>query len=456
MDEREQVTRRGRGAGRNARMGDAAGGRTSAAFVVDAAQRLLAARYSAQLERLVDAIGLPIGRWDRRYRLSFCNTPYTNWARRPREQLLGRTMEQLFGAAAWAAAHEAFAGAFTGRVTTYDRLLTHREGPPRWARVQAFPEHDDAGQIEAIYTIAFDIHDDVSLRQQLEHARRRLDRFAENIPTPLCYADRDFVVRFVNRAYAQAMGRPATELLGRPLAEVDGARDWAEDRVYFERARAGETCECTRLVELAHLGPRWVRTSFSPDLDADGGVVGIYASHFDVHELTLAQQALRRSVERDALTDVLSRRALMDWLDLAIARCGTDPVALFFVDLDDFKLINDSQGHRAGDAALVAVARALQAALRGDDAIGRFGGDEFLVVARLPDRAAASTLAGHLLQAVRRVATVIGPRASIGYALAPADAVGALDLLRRADDAMYAAKDQGGDRAVHCSALGAR
>lgn len=454
MDESSPRTRRGRRIGREARIGDAAGG--GSATGVDAGQRLLAARYSAQLERLVDAIGLPIGRWDRLYRLSFCNTPYTDWARRPREQLLGRTMEQLFGEAAWAAARESFAGAFTGRVTTYDRLLTHREGPPRWARVQAFPEHDDAGRIEAIYTIAFDIHDDVSLRQQLEHSRRRLDRFAENIPTPLSYVDRDFVVRFVNRAYAQAMGRPAADLVGRPLAEVGGRRDWAEDRVYFERARDGQSCECTRLVELAHLGPRWVRTSFSPDFDADGAVVGIYATHFDVHELTLAQQALRRSVERDALTDVLSRRALMDWLDLAIARCGTDPVALFFVDLDDFKRINDSHGHRAGDAALVTVARALQATLRGDDAIGRFGGDEFLVVARLPDRAAASTLAGHLLQAVRRAATEIGPRASIGYALAPADAVGALELLRRADDAMYAAKDQGGDRAVHCSALGVR
>lgn len=419
-------------------------------------RRAPADQYVAHLERLVDAIGLPIGRWDRARRLTYCNTPYTEWARRPREALLGLTLPELFGEAAWAAAEPAFAGAFDGQVTTYDRLLTHQEGPPRWARVQAFPERDEGGRVDAIYTIAFDIHGDVTLRDELEQARRRLDRFAENIPYPLTYVDRDFVLRFVNRAYVRAVGMAAEELLGRPIGEVRGPRRWAEHRPYFERARAGETCDYTRLTELVNLGPRWVRTTYSPDFDGSGNVVGIYTTTVDVHELTLAQQALRRSVERDALTDVLSRRALMDWVDVAVARCTSEPVALFFVDLDDFKLINDAHGHRAGDAALVAVARALQGAVRGDDALGRFGGDEFLVIARLPDRPAAQTLAAHLLDAVRTASVpaeaVTRPTASIGYALAPGDAVTTLELLRRADDAMYSAKKQGGDRALHCAA----
>jgi diguanylate cyclase (GGDEF)-like protein/PAS domain S-box-containing protein len=424
-----------------------------AATVAARSTRVPAAQYSAHLERLVEAIGLPIGRWDVDRRLTFCNTPYTDWARRPREQLLGRTLAELFGEAAWAAASDAFSRAFAGQVTSYDRRLTHLDGPPRWARIQAFPERDDSGGIEAIYTIAFDIDQDVSLREELEQARRRLDRFAENIPYPLTYVDRDFVLRFVNRAYMKATGMQASALLGRPIGEVRGAQRWAQHKPYFERALAGETCDYTRLTELAHLGPRWVRTTYSPDFDAAGQVVGIYTTTVDVHELTLAQQALRRSVERDALTDVLSRRALMDWVDVAVARCTSEPVALFFIDLDDFKAINDAHGHRAGDAALVAVARALQGAVRGDDALGRFGGDEFLVVARLPERGAAQTLAQHLLDAVRSAVAADISTASIGYALAPGDAVTTLELLRRADDAMYAAKKQGGNRALHCSAV---
>jgi diguanylate cyclase (GGDEF)-like protein/PAS domain S-box-containing protein len=414
-----------------------------------------AALYSAHLERLVEAIGLPIGRWDGAQRLTFCNTPYTEWARRSREQLLGRTLAELYGEAAWAAARDAFARAFAGEQSSYDRLLTHVDGPPRWARIQAFPERGDSGRIDAIYTIAFDIHDDVALRDELQQARQRLHHFAENIPYPLTYVDRGFVLRFVNRAYMKATGMSAEQLLGRPIGEVRGAARWAEHRPFFERALAGETCEYTRLAQLPNFGPRWLRTTYTPDRDAGGQVVGIYTTTVDVHELTIAQQALRRSVERDALTDVLSRRALMDWIDVAVSRCVSDPVALFFVDLDDFKDINDAFGHRAGDVALVGVARALQGAVRGDDALGRFGGDEFVVVARLQDGAAAQTLASHLLQAVRGVNPEIdGARvtASIGYALAPADAGSALDLMRSADDAMYAAKKQGGDRALHCAA----
>ncbi|MCX8114415.1 MAG: diguanylate cyclase [Burkholderiaceae bacterium] len=403
------------------------------------------------IERLVEAIDLPIGRWDARHRLTFCNTPYVNWAARPREQLLGRTLEEIYGPAAWNAAREAFGKAFAGATVSYERLLTHRGGPPRWARVQVFPGMDSAGRVEAVYTIAFDIHDDVTAREALEAARRRLDRFTENIPYPLTYVDRDFRICFVNRAYMEATGMTSEQLIGRHIGEVRGARRWAEHRPYFERALAGETVHYARLTELANLGPRWVRTTYSPDFDEAGRVIGIYTSTVDVHELTLARQALERSVERDALTDVLSRRALMDRIDRAVARCATDPIALFFVDIDGFKGVNDALGHRAGDVVLAAVATALTRAVRAEDTVGRFGGDEFIVLARLADRAAAAALAAHLLDAVRRAPCGTHIGASIGYALAPADADTSFELVRQADDAMYAAKRLGGGRAMHCA-----
>lgn len=402
------------------------------------------------IERLVDAIELPIGRWAPECTLTFCNAPYVAWAGRPRDQLLGRTLPELYGEAAWNAAREGFAAAFAGRTVSYERLLTHRAGPPRWARVQVFPDFDAGGRVAAVYTIAFDIHDLIVAQDELRAAQRRLDRFTENIPYPLTYVDRDFTLRFVNRAYTLAVGMSAEQLIGRHIGEVRGAKRWAEHRPYFERALAGETCEYTRLAELAHLGKRWVRTTYSPDFDAAGNVVGIYTSTIDVHELTLAQQALKRSVERDALTDVLSRRALMDWIEVAMARAPLEPLALFFIDIDGFKQINDAYGHRAGDEALVTIGRALQAAVRAQDAVGRFGGDEFLVLAQLPDAAAASALAAHLLAAVRGCSSeALAITASIGYALAPNDAASGFDLVRRADEAMYAAKRRGKDCAAH-------
>ena len=137
--------------------------------------------------------------------------------------------------------------------------------------------------------------------------------------------------------------------------------------------------------------------------------------------------------------------------------CNTQPVALFFVDLDGFKALNDAQGHAAGDAMLVQLARALQAAVRAEDAVGRFGGDEFLVLATVRDAAGAHALALHLLRAVQDCAAGCASTqqvsASIGYALAPYDASQPLRLLQLADNAMYAAKRGGKNRVMHCAGL---
>ena len=104
----------------------------------------------------------------------FCNVPYLEWAGRSELQLLGRTLEQLYGADAWSAAMEAFAAAFRGEIVFYERLLTHRGDEPRWGRVQVFPEFDRNGEVAAVYTVAFDVHDFVTTRQALEAARARV------------------------------------------------------------------------------------------------------------------------------------------------------------------------------------------------------------------------------------------------------------------------------------------
>jgi diguanylate cyclase (GGDEF)-like protein/PAS domain S-box-containing protein len=407
-------------------------------------------------ERLVDAIDLPIGRWgrsDQDATLLFCNGPYTRWAGRSSDELVGRTLADLFGAPAWAAARDAFAAAFDGRTVCYERRLTHQGAAAHWARVQVFPDRNAQGEVEAVYTIAFDIHQDVMEREQLQEARQRLNRFTEHIPYPLAYVDREYRLRFANLAYQQAVGKPASALIGRPFGEVRGAAHWAENQPYFDRALAGETVQYTRLVQDLPQGARWMRTSYVPDLDDGGGAVqGVYTVTVDVHELTEAQQRLAHTAQRDALTDALSRRTMMERLDTATAACATQPVALFFIDLDGFKALNDAHGHAAGDVLLVSLTLALQQAVRLEDAVGRFGGDEFLVLAPVRDAAGAAALAAHLLDAVRTCAAqcngASGVSASIGYALAPQDATQALRLLQLADAAMYEAKRAGKDQVV--------
>ena len=422
--------------------------------MVAAASRL------SHIERLVDAIHLPIGRWDREARLVFCNDNYLIWAARERDVLLGHTLQELYGAAAWECAGQAFSQAFAGATVSYERQLLHGPTPGHWVRIQVFPDVDANGQVESVFTIATDIHADVVAREAMRAAQLRLDRFADNIPYPLTYVDNDFVLRFVNKAYTEATQQKAEKLLGQHIGAIRGARRWAEHEPYFQRALLGAPVQYTRLVTSLPQGPRWMRTSYVPDVDASGAVIGLYTVTIDVHELTVAQEMLKRRAEHDGLTDVLSRRATMDRIEAAMGDAMRTPVALFFVDLDGFKAVNDVLGHREGDALLVAVAAALQQAVRAEDAVGRFGGDEFLVLAAVRDVAGAQALALHMLDAVRRVSEA-GPltrtlkrtvSASIGYALAPDDALHPLALLQLADDAMYAAKRMGKNTALHCGA----
>ena len=401
----------------------------------------------------VDAIDLPIGRWDRLNRLIFCNTPYLAWAQRTSGELLGRSLAELYGDDAWAAAESAFREAFEGRRVHYERLLGHGSRNARWVRVEVLPDIDELGQVEGVFTVAVDIHADVLARAALEAERDQLHRFTENIPCPLTYVDREFVLRFVNKAYCETVNQGPEALLGRHIGEARGARRWNEHVGYFERALKGQSVQYTRLVDRMPTGPRWIRTSYVPDFDPRRQVRGVYTVTIDVHELSVAQEKLKRSLDRDALTDVLSRRAMNDRIESAMLDAEAAPVALFFIDLDGFKAVNDRHGHTAGDRMLIDVGAALQAAVRAEDAVGRFGGDEFLVLAQVRDAAGAHTLALHLLAAVRAVAPpsidAPGLDASIGYALAPTDALHAMTLLQLADDAMYAAKKGGTQHVLH-------
>jgi len=157
-----------------------------------------------------------------------------------------------------------------------------------------------------------------------------------------------------------------------------------------------------------------------------------------------------RRAETDSLTGVLNRRSIVARLDAACARAQARglPIALLFIDLDHFKAINDSYGHSAGDACLLAVIAPIQAELRQSDAIGRVGGEEFVVILSSADAAAASAIAARILMRVAALSvegfgTPIRMTCSIGVASSDALGVWGEQLLARADAAVYAAKSGG-------------
>lgn len=164
-------------------------------------------------------------------------------------------------------------------------------------------------------------------------------------------------------------------------------------------------------------------------------------------------EALRRQAHYDPLTELPNRALLSDRLEQAIREAERDghPVGVLLADLDEFKLINDSMGHGAGDRVLQEVARRLRDCLRAGDTVARLGGDEFVLVVPLKDGSEyCSVVAGRLIQALQRNVNVAGrevsTRPSIGISLYPQDGATAEALLQAADTAMYAAKQSGKNR----------
>ncbi|MBL8344632.1 MAG: GGDEF domain-containing protein [Rubrivivax sp.] len=176
--------------------------------------------------------------------------------------------------------------------------------------------------------------------------------------------------------------------------------------------------------------------------------------HRNADRMQLEAEAQRRLAETDVLTGLPNRRGLQGHLDQALRRSGPRRMtALYLLDLDGFKPVNDRYGHDVGDALLVAVGERLRAQLRGADLVARLGGDEFVVLAEgLEDDAAALTLGRKLLAAVDRPFEAAGQHCevglTVGYAIAPLDGDNAGDLLKRADAAMYAGKQAGKRRVM--------
>lgn len=172
--------------------------------------------------------------------------------------------------------------------------------------------------------------------------------------------------------------------------------------------------------------------------------------------LVRMQNQFRRLAETDALTGAANRRAFMQYLDIQTQNAGRDeiPLSVIMVDLDHFKLVNDTHGHGAGDRVLVETVRAIQGCLRDGDMLGRLGGEEFCVI--LPGAGLHSAaLAGERIRAAVEAMTIateagdpVPVTASLGVAsLANSDLIVSQDaLLQAADAALYQAKDSGRNR----------
>jgi diguanylate cyclase (GGDEF)-like protein/PAS domain S-box-containing protein len=270
--------------------------------------------------------------------------------------------------------------------------------------------------------------------------------------------DAESAIAYQTPSVTRLLGWSPEELAGTRLVDLVHTDDRLSLLAAHDEAVSGERADATSDVRMRHRDGSWRHVhSIHTNLLADPDVRFVVVTTRDVTAQKQLEAQLQHNAFHDALTGLANRALFADRLGHALARKdrGETPLAVLFVDLDDFKAVNDGSGHSAGDALLTAVADRLRRALRPGDTVARLGGDEFAILLEDADAERAETTADRLLAALAdpfpatdAAAGDVRVTASLGIAIGAAGMHDSDELLRHADVAMYAAKEAGKGRAA--------
>jgi diguanylate cyclase (GGDEF)-like protein/PAS domain S-box-containing protein len=310
-----------------------------------------------------------------------------------------------------------------------------------------------AGVCAVIWIMRYQSREKEAIDAELVQSEERLRALVEHASDAIVVMDRDTNVLYASPAVERLLGYPASEFTKfddsfLPEDHVVDARQMFEH--VLARPGAVDWIEVPLLV--AGGDYRWFEIGITNRVD-DPAVGGLVCNIRDVTERRSTQEELTFQAHHDALTRLPNRWLFTERLEQALVEARGDGscVAVLFLDVDRFKLVNDSLGHEVGDRMLVTVAEQLSACLKRKDIVARFGGDEFtILLTGLSDPDVALRVADRIVEAMRYPLAIDGHdlfvSASVGVALSLGSHERAADLLQQADLAMYVAKEKGRGR----------
>ena len=417
------------------------------------AQEALRASES-ELRLIMDNVPARVAYIDRDYRYRFLNRHNEEWLGLSRDELTGRAVAEVVGADRFAQMLPLLERVLGGETVSVEQLLTQPSGEARWESVHYAPNRDAEDQVIGIYAVHTDVHDQKRNEDALRRANWMLSSHINNTPLAVLEWDRDFrLVRWSPQA-EHIFGWRADEVLGMP---IDGnpllhEADRGAVVELLGRLMSGEEPRATGQARNCRKDGQtiWCEWYHSCLVDDHGNIVSILSFVQDVSLRIRAEERLHYMATRDALTGLPNRLLLHERLAQAIAQAKRTGrrVGVLFIDLDRFKNVNDTLGHRIGDELLKSVSGALTTALRETDLLARLGGDEFMVVVQdFDEPAVLGRVAQKLLDAVAQPFRIeehdIYVTSSIGISVYPDDSDDPEELLKHADVAMYHSKELG-------------
>jgi diguanylate cyclase (GGDEF)-like protein/PAS domain S-box-containing protein len=337
-----------------------------------------------------------------------------------------------------------------------------------WVTTNKRPLRDLDGHIIGTFGISRDITRTVNAEQDavrtadalalahadLSHVEAQLRTVLDTSADAIALYDANLCYQYLNAAAMRTTGDPNGESLGQTDREL--GRDEAFLAVWEAGLKSvlatGDGCSVDFSIGS---GPdlRWFAAQLAPQRESEHGTpVGVVASTREVTELRRAQSKLAHQAVHDPLTGVANRVLLVDRLTQALLRMERQPgqLALLFIDLDHFKVINDTHGHETGDRLLVEVGKRLTAIARRLDTVARFGGDEFVLLCdKLSTDEDVRVVADRVVRAIGEPffneGIELNITASVGVVVTSDPYAGCENLVRDADAAMYQAKERGRD-----------
>jgi diguanylate cyclase (GGDEF)-like protein/PAS domain S-box-containing protein len=408
----------------------------------------------AELRLIMDNVPARVAYIDRDNRIRFLNRHNEEWLSQSRKELQGRRLSEVVGEARARQLQPLVTRVLAGETVSTEQLLAQPNGEQRWESIHYAPNRDAEGNVVGIYAVHTDIHDQKRNEEALGRANWMLSSHINNTPLAVLEWDRDFkLVRWSPQA-ENIFGWRADEMLGVPITGSQLTHESDRDAVValIGKLMSGQEPRATGLNRNYRKdgGVVWCEWYHSCLLDEQGRIVSILSFVQDVSSRIQAEERLQYLATRDALTGLPNRLLLQERLSQAIlhAKRSARHVGVLFIDLDRFKNVNDTLGHRIGDELLKRVTAALGGALRETDLLARLGGDEFMVIVEDFDEASALNRVAHKLQeAIAQPFEIeehdIYVTSSIGIAVYPDDSDDPEELLKHADVAMYRSKELG-------------
>lgn len=324
-----------------------------------------------------------------------------------------------------------------------------KDGRMFWIRLSIAPVTDNAGRVTHFVGIQEDISESVEQEQRL----RQSAAVFENALEGMTVTDLDGSILDVNRGFTEITGYPRDEVIGQNPRILQSGRHGREfyQAMWASLLGAGRwSGEIWNRRKSGEVYPQLLTISAVTDeYDQPTSYIGVFA---DISQLKESEQQLDFLAHHDPLTGLPNRLLFNARLEHAIqhATRGDHLLAVLFIDIDRFKVINDARGHVFGDGMLREAARRLGCCVRQDDTVARIGGDEFVVLLeRVPAPDHVSVVVEKIRGAFNQPVSLDGQEqyltASIGIAMYPRDAQDAESLMRNADTAMYTVKEEGRD-----------